>query len=87
MCLGAGTRPSATTTCTHWTWVGHSLTHCLTHSLTHSQTETQCVCVCLAHGTKLCILDVEDFCLRFSKDDSFRRPSSCGGVLFPRGRL
>ena len=48
-----------------------------------SQTDLR-LWMCLAHGTKLCILD---FCLRFSKDDYLRRLSSRGGVLFPRGRL
>ena len=41
----------------------------------------------LAHGSKLCILDFEDFSLRFSKDDYLRRLSSHGSVLFLKGPL
>ena len=55
-------------------------------SLTVSQTDLR-FRMWLAHGTKLCILDFEDFCLRFSKDDYLRRPSNRGSVLFPRGPL
>ena len=55
-------------------------------SLTVSQTDLR-FRMWLAHGTKLCILDFEDFCLRFSKDDYLRRPSSRGSVLFLRGPL
>ena len=55
-------------------------------SLTVSQTDLR-FGMWLAHGTKLCILDFQDFSLRFSKDDYLRRPSSRGSVLFPRGPL
>ena len=55
-------------------------------SLTVNQTDLR-FRMWLAHGTKLCILDFEDFSLRFSKDDYLRRPSSHGSVLFPRGLL
>ena len=50
-------------------------------SLTVSQTDLR-VGMWLAHGTKSCILDFEDFSLRFSKEDYLRRPSSRGGVSF-----
>ena len=55
-------------------------------SLTVSQTDLR-FGMCLTHGTKLCILDFEDFCLCISKVNYLRRPWRRGGVLFPRGRL
>ena len=55
-------------------------------SLTVSQTDLG-FRMWLAHGTKLCILDFEKICLRFSKDDYLTRPSSRGSVLFPMGPL
>ena len=55
-------------------------------SLTVSQTDPRFQ-IWFAHGTKLCILDFQDFCLRFSKDDYLHRPSSRSSVLFPRGPL
>ena len=55
-------------------------------SLTVSQTDLK-FWMWLAHGTKLCILDFEDFCLRFSKDYYLHWPSSRGSLLFLRGPL
>ena len=55
-------------------------------SLTVSQTDLR-FWMWLAHGTKLCSLDFQDFSLCFSKDNDLRRPSSRGSVLFPSGPL